>query len=241
MPLIACAECNVQVSDRANSCPNCGCPLAPVTQPVLAPMHTAADAESVSSAVSGPSQSIVDELSSASTKRSADSPSQSAHANNPVDVGMSVEGFERSHSSSLRKDRPRVSVSAKSILWISAILILAVLGYSLPGRLASGGGGDENSRAAGLSINNDRFAFTSEASPYSSLKKVPLVFRLGKSIGIQGQIKSDVHEANGGYLILNGDQAAVCLPTYSANLQNLEVVRANSTWAPFSQRAKTLC
>jgi len=32
MPLIACPECKREVSDRAASCPQCGCPLSPIPQ-----------------------------------------------------------------------------------------------------------------------------------------------------------------------------------------------------------------
>lgn len=35
MALINCPECGVNVSDRANSCPHCGCPLGPGSNGVL--------------------------------------------------------------------------------------------------------------------------------------------------------------------------------------------------------------
>lgn len=39
MALIACPECATQVSERALSCPSCGCPIsAPPVQPMAAPM-----------------------------------------------------------------------------------------------------------------------------------------------------------------------------------------------------------
>lgn len=40
MALIVCPECSTQVSDKAISCPSCGCPIAAAPQqpPVAAPM-----------------------------------------------------------------------------------------------------------------------------------------------------------------------------------------------------------
>ena len=35
MALIKCPECSTQVSDKAASCPSCGCPIARQTQPQL--------------------------------------------------------------------------------------------------------------------------------------------------------------------------------------------------------------
>jgi len=40
MPLLNCADCGREVSDKAGSCPNCGCPTRPSTAPVKSPQLT---------------------------------------------------------------------------------------------------------------------------------------------------------------------------------------------------------
>lgn len=46
MPLVACAECNATVSDKATACPHCGHPQTPIEAPTPTPPDTTSSARS---------------------------------------------------------------------------------------------------------------------------------------------------------------------------------------------------